>query len=170
MTTRAWVSDQKLLMLPMSRWRGRLVRSLFVLPLVAVASFAAGRHQRTGRPGLRGAWRRPYWDIPIDRSVPPTMKGDVFHDGHRDRCAHRQSTTQRGDPSHRFGSSTVLPRQRANCSTDAELTATVEWKLCASSNVGSPMSYTEPCSPTKPPHFPAPLDRGARGTRRGCGS
>ena len=27
---------------------------------------------RTGRPGLRGAWRRPYWDMPIDRSMPPT--------------------------------------------------------------------------------------------------
>jgi hypothetical protein len=75
------------LRLPMSRWRGRRVRSLPVLPFVACASFAARRHQRTGRPGLRGAWRRPYWDMPIDRSVPPTMEGDVFHDGHRDRCA-----------------------------------------------------------------------------------
>lgn len=45
MTTRAWASDQKLLMFPMSRWQGRLVRSLFVLPLVAVACFAAGRHK-----------------------------------------------------------------------------------------------------------------------------
>jgi hypothetical protein len=53
--------------------RGRRARSLSVLPFMACASFAARRHQRTGRPGLRGAWRRPYWDMPIDRSVPPTM-------------------------------------------------------------------------------------------------
>ncbi len=24
---------------------------------------------RTGRPGLGGAWRRPYWDMPIDRGL-----------------------------------------------------------------------------------------------------
>jgi hypothetical protein len=29
------------------------------------------------RSGFRGAWRRSYWDMPIDRSVPPTMEGDV---------------------------------------------------------------------------------------------
>ena len=80
----------ELMMLPMSRWWGRLARSTFVFAFVALVSNAAGRRQRTGRSGLRGAWCRPYWDMPIDRSVPPTMKGDVFHDGHRDRCAQAQ--------------------------------------------------------------------------------
>jgi transposase len=52
--------------------------------------------------------------------------------------------------------------QLVNCSTGAKTTATAVWKPSASSNAGSPTSSTEPCSPTKPPHSRAPLDRGAR--------
>ncbi|NQE72474.1 hypothetical protein NG2371_06963 [Nocardia gamkensis] len=47
---------------------------------VAVVSFAAGRHPGTGRHGLRGAWHRPDWDMPADRSVPhPATKRADTH-------------------------------------------------------------------------------------------
>src|SRR5262245_37704975 len=52
----------------------RLAPPLFSAFVADVCS-AAGPPQRTGRSGLRGAWRRPHWDMPIDRSVPLNQEG-----------------------------------------------------------------------------------------------
>ncbi len=49
---------------------GSPVRSTVSSASVACISTAAGRHPGIGRHGLRGAWHRPYWGLPADRSVP----------------------------------------------------------------------------------------------------
>jgi hypothetical protein len=46
-------------------WR---VRSTKKLPVWLLSVVRPAGRQRTGRRGLRGAWLRPHWDMPTDRS------------------------------------------------------------------------------------------------------
>jgi hypothetical protein len=49
----------------------RRVRPTVTLPWWLVSALRPAGHQWTGRRGLRGAWHRPDWSVPTDRSVPP---------------------------------------------------------------------------------------------------
>jgi len=104
--------------------------------------------------------------FPLQRRIRPSQwhraaTSVVIEQATASLVAQRESATQHGTTPHaltKHGSTYQL----VNCSTGAKTTATAVWKPSASSNAGSPTSSTEPCSPTKPPHSRAPLDRGAR--------